>query len=145
MFTIKRTSIATLITSVCLSSMAFASDLTLINHSNHDSTSVMNNGPCSADILGDKGVTRAHSINVVPDKILNTACILNKLNCKAEVHMTSDCTGPIIATVILDVKKGIKSITPSKNTDGYTVTGSGFTATVDGGPAFKRWLHWIYG
>lgn len=122
-----------------------AADLTIINNTNHDSTSLINNGACS-DILGANGITRAHSTNVVPESVIAKGCITNKRNCQANVHMTSNCTGPAVATVLLDVKTGIKSVTPSGNTQGYVVSGNGFTASIDGGPAIqKNWFQRLFG
>jgi hypothetical protein len=123
---------------------AMAGALTIVNNTDQDSTSVINSGACS-DILGDSGVTRAHTTNVVPENLVAKACIFNKVNCKAEIHMTSDCTGPVIATVVFDVKQGIKNIQPSPTPEGYVVSGSGFTAVLDTGATLKPWLRFFLG
>ena len=121
-----------------------AASLTIINNTNHDSTSILNNGACS-DILGPSGISHAHNTNVVPEAILNKGCIFNKANCKAEVHMTNNCSGPAIATVTFDVKTGIKSVVPGNTSEGYAVSGNGFTASLDGGPAMKNWFQKVLG
>lgn len=120
----------------------FASDLTIKNHTSKDSTSVMNNGPCS-NILGAPGITKAHTDNPVPEATIKKACIFNKTNCKAEVHMTNDCSGPTVATVIFDINTGIKSVTMAQGTS-YTVTGNGFTALITEGSTSRSWMKWIF-
>ncbi|OGT54084.1 MAG: hypothetical protein A3F43_05645 [Gammaproteobacteria bacterium RIFCSPHIGHO2_12_FULL_42_10] len=120
-----------------------AGDLTIINNTGHDSTSVINNGPCSANILGDVGITHAHTTNVVPETTVIKACIFNKSNCTAAVHMTNNCSGPVVATVVLDVKKGIKEIRSSSTSEGYVMSGSNFTATLEGGPTHQTWLQYF--
>lgn len=130
--------------SLLTSFSVMASDLTIVNNTNRDSTSVINNGPCS-DILGASGITHAHSTNVVPENMIYKGCISNRTNCRADVHMTSNCTGPTVAVVIFDVKRGIKSVQPVDTSQGYTISGNGFTATMDGGPSFKHWLRHFFG
>ena len=134
----------------CLLSLAFlgfvttslANDLTIINRTNHDSTSIINNGPCS--VIFDNGITRAHSTNIVPEKIILKACIFNKTNCKAAVFMNDHCAGDAVATVVFDVKSGIKNIDPSPSPQGYVITGNGFTAFLNGGVTFKPWIRYFY-
>lgn len=140
---IKKTFVMTAL-SLAIPSFAMANDLTIINNTNAESTSVINNGACS-NILGPAGVTHAHSTNVVTEAFITKGCIFNKNNCKAEVHMTNNCTGPVIANVIFDVKTGIKQIETVANSDGYVVSGSGFTASFDGGPAGKNWFQRLLG
>ena len=130
------------LTSLSASLCASAGDLTIINHTNYDSTSIINNGACS-NVMGAPGITRAHTTNVVPEKLVIKACIFNKANCTAAVHMTNNCTGPVVATVIFDVAKGIKDIQPSSASMGYVMSGSEFTAIIEGGPAWKEWLKYF--
>jgi len=129
--------------SIAVTSIAVAGDLTIINNTNHDSTSVINGGACS-NLLGSEGVTKAHSSNVVPEKIINKACMFNRINCRAEVHMTNDCSGPVVAIVTFDVRTGIKNVTLVNQSEGYIASGSGFTASIEGGPAKKNWLQTLF-
>lgn len=119
---------------ISLPMLSFAGDLTLVNDTNRDSTCVINNGACST-ILGSSGVTKAHTTNTVAESKINLACILNRSNCKADVYMTDNCSGPIVGTVILDTKTGIKSV--QMHDASYTITGSAFSVTLSGGPASK--------
>lgn len=108
---------------------AVAGDLVINNHTDFDSTSVINNGACST-ILGEIGISRAHTdSNVVPDKKIRFACFANKHNCHADVYMTDNCTGEKVATVLFDVDTGIKSIQMSSTK--FAITGSGFTTTME--------------
>jgi hypothetical protein len=115
-----------------LSMTAHAGDLSITNNTDFDSTSIINNGACST-ILGETGITRAGKTNVVPEARVIAGCKLNKINCKAEVHMSNNCSGPAVAIIYLDVASGIKSIQPIENS-GYVVTNSDpFTAQIDVG------------
>lgn len=142
MFLKKYLSALLLIGSVSLSVHAIAGDLTIANNTNHDSTCIINNGACS-NIMGAVGVTHAHTTNVVPEKLVTKACMFNKINCTAAVHMTNNCTGPTVAIVVLDVVKGIKEVQLIDSSQGYIIAGRDFLATLDGGPAFNRWLHFF--
>lgn len=108
---------------------ANAGDLIVNNHTDYDSTSIINNGSCST-ILGEMGISRKHTDhNVVPDSKVRFACFLNKKNCKADVYMSANCTGPKIATVLFDVDTGIKSI--QMLDPKFQIIGSGFTTTME--------------
>lgn len=89
--------------------MAQADDLVINNTTDFFSTSVINNGSCST-ILGETGITKPRSVNTVSSKTVKLACLFNQANCKADVYMTNNCTGPVIATAVLDTSKGIKSV-----------------------------------
>lgn len=117
-------------TLISLPLMSFAGDLTLVNNTNQDSTSVINNGVCST-ILGSTGITKAHSTNVVPESKINLACILNRSNCKADVYMTNNCTGKVVATVVMDTKKGIKSVDIKDKS--YQIDAKDFRVELNGG------------
>lgn len=110
-------------------SLAYASALTIVNNTDHDSTTVTNDRICSATLPGGGGVTKAHSTNVVSEGKIKIACFHNKENCKAAVYMTNNCTGSSIATVIFDINKGIKSITMHE--PGYEIHAAGFTVIMD--------------
>jgi hypothetical protein len=132
------------IVSVSMPLLAMAADLTIINNTNQDSTSIINGGPCS-NILGASGVTRAHTTTVVPEYVIKRACIFNKSNCQADVHMTDNCSGPTIAKVVFDVNSGIKSVTPVNTSLGYSVSGNSYAASINGGPTSKNWLQKFLG
>ena len=122
-------------TLACAASMvAHAEAVTIVNNTNRDSTSIINNGSCST-VLGSSGITRAHTTNVVPEMKMKLACIRNSKNCIADVYMTDNCTGNKIATAVFDVSTGMKSITIIDPQ--YNITASGFTVVIDGGPAFS--------
>ena len=109
---------------------AQAAALTITNNTNFDSTSIINNGPCSTK-LGPSGTTHAHSTNVVPDSIVKMACQRSPSNCTAVVYLNGSCTAPAVYIVVLDVNAGIKSaepIDPASNQ--YVISYSGFTATL---------------
>ncbi len=96
-------------------SLAYA-DLIIHNRTSTDSTSVMNDGMCSSSILGPGGITPAGQDNDVSDWELEAACAGNQSNCKADVYMSDDCSGPIIATAIIntdytDPHGGIQNVT----------------------------------
>lgn len=105
-----------------------ANGLTIVNNTDEDSTSIINDGMCSNKLTG--GVTKAHSTNVVSGTIVSLACFGHASDCKAEVYMTNDCSGDKIATVMFDTKTGIKSV--AMNTNQYQVSGSGFNIQLDG-------------
>jgi len=110
---------------------AQAADLTISNQTQHDSTCVINDGACST-ILGESGVTHPHQTNVISSNKIKFACLLNRSNCKADVYMTANCTGPKIATVIFDTNSGIKTTTMYDNS--YAINHEAFTITLSGGP-----------
>lgn len=119
-------------------------DLTIMNNTNHSSTALVNNGPCSST-LGKIGITKAHSPNVVPWKILDFICSANKQECKASVYVSENCSGPAIATATLNIATGIvdkdKDGNPgivNNGVDGYMIVGSGFHIDIYGGPAVMR-------
>lgn len=111
-----------------LVSTAFAaSDLTIVNNTNNDSTSIINNGICSNTLSG--GVTKAHSTNVVKKTVIGLACLGHASNCKADVYMTNNCSGNKVASVVFDTGSGIKSIT--MNSNNFHISGSGFRIQLD--------------
>lgn len=115
----------------CLPLMANATGLTIINNTSHDSTSIINNGGCSAALLGESGISRAHSPTFVTEFKMKLACGKNKTACQAKVFMSADCSGPSIATVKLNLSSGIFDV-ENQNIGGYVVSGSQFQATIDG-------------
>lgn len=111
---------------------AHAGSLTVVNNTNRDSTTVTNDFQCSDHLPGGKGVTKAHSTNVIPENTVNIACIKNKENCKADVYMSDNCSGTKVATVIFSTKTGIKG-SPVIYDNAYQISGSGFYIQMDGG------------
>ncbi len=107
----------------------YAQALTIVNNTDQDSTSVINGGLCST-VFGSDGVTKAHSTNVVSDKLIALACVLNSSNCKADIYMTNNCSGPVIASAVFDTKTGMKSI--DVTSDMYRFGIGAFDITIDG-------------
>lgn len=108
-----------------------ANSLTIVNNTAQDSTAIINNGGCSASVLGEKGITRAGKQNTIDSFIIWYACYASPANCKADVYMTSNCTGEKIATVVFDTNTGIKSISMLSND--YAFIGTGFSVHLNGG------------
>jgi len=114
---------------ICLSSLALAGQpLTIHDNTDFPSTTIANNGPCSS-ILSD-GVTQAHTTNVVSEKSIKAACILNKENCDARVYLSNNCSGAFIAHVVFSINTGIKKIDNEAGSD-YCIKGSGFDVILD--------------
>lgn len=111
-----------------------AEGLRITNNTDFDSTSKINGLSCSSSVLGESGITRAHSTNEVSNGKIRVACALNRENCKADVYMSTDCEKsgkPRIATVILSVNTGIKEVNMNTGIENpYIITYSGFTATI---------------
>ncbi|MBA3660554.1 MAG: hypothetical protein H0W64_02385 [Gammaproteobacteria bacterium] len=128
---LKKTLLSTLlIASLCVPVFAHAGDLIIVNNTDKDSTSVINKGYCSTTIMGKDGITKARTTKIVKDLQLRMACMKNLDNCKADVYMTNDCTGPIAATVTLSVKTGIKQVGIAKDVP-YKVTWTAFSIRVE--------------
>jgi hypothetical protein len=98
-----------LLSSLIISTAAHAT-LTIVNNTDFDSTCVVNDGMCSNE-LGDQGITHAHTSNLIEQIQLYIACGISTSNCKADVYMTPDCSGPVVGTVILDINEGITQVT----------------------------------
>lgn len=118
----------------CLSLNAYANDLTIINETNQDSTSRINDALFCSDALPN-GVTYKHSKNVVPEMTMRVACTGKLDNCKADVYMALGCSGDLITTIYFSIYTGIKSMTPPKN--GYQISYTPFSITMSGGPSIK--------
>lgn len=104
--------------------------MTITNNTDFDSSSIINGGSCS-DKLGQSGITRAHSTNKVPDKLVKLSCLRSPHNCTAVVYMSAHCTGPAVFTVVLDVDKGIQSATPiDPKRNRFTITFNKFAVTM---------------
>ncbi len=111
--------------------------LTIVNNTSQDSTTKTNSiRLCSSVVLGAAGVTHHNSTNVVSGENVKRACYFYPADCIASIYMTSDCTGSIIAKVTFDTLKGIKTIAVSD--PAYSLSGSGFSITIDGGPKLAK-------
>ncbi len=108
---------------------AQANDLLISNNTDLPSTSVINHGLCST-ILKDAGVVKPHEQNhIVPSDKVKWACTIFPSNCQADVYLTNNCQGPLIASVTFDVNSGIKGIVV--HAANYKVIGSGFNITLN--------------
>lgn len=114
-------------------SCAYANSLTIVNNTDFDSTAIINHGVCST-ILGEKGITRAHTTNVVPEGKLKMACLMNKENCVADVYATANCKGPVIATAVFSITTGMKG-QPQVKDKRFDVVATGFTVVLNQKPS----------
>lgn len=134
-----KTALATLIAAALPLSALASPDLFIHNSTDNYSTSIINNGFCSTK-LGEAGVTKPGEKNhQVSGGTVRLACIGHWTDCKAKVYMSADCTGPVVATVLLDIEKGIKSIEPQDPS--FTVTGSGFDIYLNNPSLFLTKTH----
>lgn len=110
-----------------------ADDLTIVNNTNYASTCVINRGACSANL--PHGITEPHSTNTVDKRTVGLACLANSTNCTADVYMTRDCSGQIVAKIIFDTKTGVKSVASMDSRYQLSYDASNpFRAQMDGGP-----------
>lgn len=116
-------------------------DLTIDNQTFFPSTCKINNqkgnAQCS-NTIPVYGVTQAKSKNIIPQGIIWGACLANLHACTAEVYMTNDCSGPIIATAVFDINTGIRSITNNYGPEGFVIPyppRNSFYIDIMGGPA----------
>ena len=107
----------------CAPLLSYADNLVIVNNTDKFSTSIINSGMCSSGLAG--GVTKPYSTNIVDERIAKLACGIFKTNCRADVFLTNNCSGPILTTVVFDVSLGVKSVTPAA-IPGYEITFSGF-------------------
>lgn len=128
---------------LCVLSLPLAAkaDLVIDNQTFFPSTSKINNqnghAQCS-NTIPVYGVTAPHSKNTIPQGIIWGACITNLHACTAEVYMTNNCSGPIIATAVFDISTGIQSINNLYGADGFMLANpprSPFYIDIMGGPA----------
>jgi hypothetical protein len=90
-----------------------------------------NSGMCSSR-FGAVGITRAKQTNVVPQGIIKLACMSHPSGCIADIYLTDNCGGPIIATAKFDIASGIQSIamSPSSSKE-YKIIYHGFFIQID--------------
>lgn len=124
--------------------LAQAGDLTLHNNTKQDATSIINNGPCSYPMLGEKyGITKAGETDVIPGATLNQACTSDKAHCKADVYMTNHCntndsSAKVVATIYINTTSGIitndSKYNPKVYNTAYALTVNGpFEVSISGG------------
>lgn len=99
------------------------SNLVIVNQTNADSTARINGGLCSNDIPGGGGITYAHSTNTISASVIGGACFFTPHNCRADVYMTDDCSGPMIGSVLFDKNTGVQSI--SSTSSSYALSNAG--------------------
>lgn len=128
-----------LIIAGCSMALSAHAKLTITNNTKLDSTSIIEDGMCSADLPGGTGVTKAGTTNEISDFIIGLAC-WNHPICKAEVYMDAKCTGPHIATVFFDTGSGDITYTMLPEGDGYQLLTDKFAVTLNGGPQLANKL-----
>ncbi|HSW70594.1 MAG TPA: hypothetical protein VLH77_01285 [Gammaproteobacteria bacterium] len=116
-------------------------NLTIDNQTFFPSTCKINNqsghAQCS-NTIPVYGITQPHSKNIIPQGIIWGACLANLHACTAEVYMTNNCTGPVIATAVFDISSGIKTINNLYGEEGFMLANpprSPFYIDIMGGPA----------
>ena len=110
-----------------LSCAALAVDSLIIeNKTNMDSTSKVNSGRCSTDLLGEQGgVTKKGETKSINNITLRAACFPKTDTCKAQVFMHTPgtkkfCSGEAIATITVAVSSN--KITGIEGpTQGYSI------------------------
>lgn len=107
---------------------AAASDLTLINNTDHESTAILNNNHICSSWLGV--VTHPHDKSTVSASTLDLACGKNAAFCRADVYLTKDCSGPIVGVVYFDITN-LGFISRSMNDSSYDIKGARFTVSMD--------------
>lgn len=112
-----------------LTTAVHADPLKIVNNTDYDSTSVINKGACSSLLPG--GTTRAHTTNVVSERLIKTLC--GNKDCQADIYMQPNCKGPVIASVVFNVKTGLGQITTPINGFGFEKLGP-FAIVIKGGP-----------
>jgi hypothetical protein len=108
--------------------------LTIIDNTDRDITAYLTYaGFCSNTLSG--GTTHAGQTNVLPDIIINFACMFHASDCAADVYMTDDCAGPLgqavsVASVVFDTNTGKITINPKS--EQYVLTNiAPYTVQID--------------
>ena len=134
---------------VLLSTLAFSAcadgvhDLDLVNNTNQDSTAIINGGACSTSLPNGYGITKAHSSNHIPGRIVKGACGRDRQeNCSAKVYMTNHCHlngEKEVADAEFNVNTGDVKITMTEEgkKQGYNLHPSDqkYLIIMDGGPS----------
>lgn len=122
--------LSALLGALVLPAGAFADSLTIVNNTDFYITSTVNGSICSATMPGGYGITPPHSTKSIPSLAVIAACGLShQHDCKADIHLSNDCSGPAVGSAIFDTSKGI--LQAGANDAKYRITYSGFTATID--------------
>ena len=120
--------------------MVAHADLTIVNNTGENSTSIINSGICSVALPNDVGVTKALKTNIVPQKTLDLVCFFHPNDCKADIFMNpppaegqkDTCIGFPIATVTFSTTTGVTAIQMRNHpTKHYKISGNGFHLTID--------------
>ena len=91
----------------CLSTIAFAIEFNIDNQTNEPSTMRMY-GRCTSDLLrGGVGVTPAHTRKPFSEPKIRIACVGHHDDCAADVFMSDNCSGPVVASGHFGIKSGI--------------------------------------
>ena len=91
-----------LLACLALPMSAMAANLNITNNTKFDVTTTINDKICSSSQpLGELGITHPGQTTHLTHEQVSAACILNESNCKADIHLSNDCTGPVIGTVYL--------------------------------------------
>jgi hypothetical protein len=124
---LKRTILSSALGLLAMPALALANNLVIHNNTDFPSTTVINDGVCSNFLPGGVGITQPHSTNTVPSVTVHSACWADRENCRATIYITNDCTGPVIAKVVLSTKSGVKSI---EMLGSYSIIANGFEVTL---------------
>lgn len=129
-----------LLGTLTLASVPFAAqaDITIHNNTNSPATASVSISPCS-NAAGDRGIIMPHSSITIPDFLVGLYCTSD---CKAQVFMSRNCSGKSIATVVGNVKQGVKSI-DNHNVNGFRLAGNGKDISIEGGSA-NKWYNFIF-
>ena len=119
----------------------FAADnLVIWNDTNSDATFKINQGDCSASILGKDGLVKSQNWSSVDIGAVTSLCGESATSCVVDIYMTGDCSGPIVGTATMDTTKGISAV-DSKKVNGVFVSkkqdGRLFSISIIGGPALS--------
>lgn len=122
-----------------LSFAAFADNLEIWDDTDYDSTFKISQGDCSATLLGKDGMTKGKGWSSVDLGAVTSLCDKNQDKCTVDLYMTDDCSGPIVATVTMDMSKGITSV-DSKKVNGFFISKKqnsrgAFAISIIGGPS----------
>lgn len=111
-----------------LACCAFAShaDIKVTNHTGYYGTAKTNFTPCSS--ISPKGVMQPYGTLEVSQSVLNSFCKV--IDCKVDLYISKNCSGPKVAVVTISAKSGIKSI-EHKMRNKVHVTGRGNFAVIN--------------
>ena len=117
---------------------AAQADITIHNNTNSPATASVSISPCS-NAAGDRGIIMPHSSITIPDFLVGLYCTSD---CKAQVFMSRNCSGSSIATVVGNVREGVKSI-ENHDANGFRLAGSGKDISIEGSSG-KKWYNLLF-